>query len=97
VKLTKKDIEDVAQLARIGITEAEKAEYQKELSAILDYVEQLNEVDTEGVEPIYNIAGAEHVVRADNVKEFEGASVLLEQAPATHEGQLKVKEIFGEK
>lgn len=96
MKLSKKDIASVAALARLGLTEEEQAKYQKEVSAILDYVEQLNAVDTKGVQPIANITGLEHRVREDVPVPFSDRKRLLDAAPATQAGQLKVKGIFSE-
>ncbi len=96
MKLSKNDITSVAALARLGLTTEEQAKYQKEVSAILDYVEQLNAVDTTGVQPITNITGLSHRVRADESVAFADRKKLLDAAPATQGGQLKVKGIFSE-
>lgn len=94
MKLSKKEVEYIAYLARLGITEAEKEKYAKQLSAILDYVEQLNELDTEEVEPIAHIAGLENVTRKDEIKNKPDRENLLKNVPDQKDGFIKVKSIL---
>lgn len=56
-KLTKKEVEHVAKLARLGLSSDEKKKFEKELSDILDFVEKLNEVKTDKVEPTAQVTG----------------------------------------
>lgn len=94
MKLSKKEVEHIAQLARLGITDKEKEKYAKQLSAILDYVEQLNKLNTEKVEPIGHITGAENVMRKDEIKNKPDRENMLENAPDKENGFIKVKSIF---
>lgn len=64
-KLSKKEIEHIAKLARIHITEKEKKQYLKELSKVLDYVEKLSEVDTVNIKETSQAIGLENVYRED--------------------------------
>ena len=68
MKLTKQQVQHVATLARIGLTDAEVTKFQTQLSGILDYVEQLNEVNTDGVEPTAQVTGLTNVTREDEVR-----------------------------
>lgn len=96
--LTKQDVEHIASLARLELTEEEKEKFTKELSSILDYFEQLKEVDTEKVEPTYQVTGLENVMRKDKVEgcEEEVRNDSLDQFPEKVKDFLKVKGVFGE-
>ena len=69
MKLTEKDIEKIALLARLELSEEEKTMYAGQLSVVLDYVEMLNEVDTTMVEETCQVTGLEDVFREDEVEE----------------------------
>ena len=111
--ITKKEVEHIAKLARLGLTDKEIEKYQKELSSILDYIEKLKEVDTKDVEPTSHSVKLDNVMREDKITEpktpkpiqakrdemgdeakLQRASKLMELAPETKEGYLKVKSIF---
>ena len=97
MKLTKQQVEHVAKLARLGLSEKEVEKFQTQLSGILDYVELLNEVDTEGVEPTAQVTGLVNVTREDKVKTHTLAQPekLLECSPLPIERrQIKVKSVF---
>ena len=95
--ITEKEVEHIAELARIKLAEKEKDKMTKELGAILGYIDKLKEVNTEGVEPIAHIAGLTDVFRSDdNPKEpaSENIKRLMEQAPSEKDGYVKVKSVF---
>jgi aspartyl-tRNA(Asn)/glutamyl-tRNA(Gln) amidotransferase subunit C len=83
--LTKNEVQHIVKLARLGLTEQEIAKYQKDLSAILDYIEKLKEVDIREVEPTSHSVLLENVKREDRAFKFNNKLV---------EGYLKVKSIF---
>ena len=96
-RITAGQVEHIAKLARIELTEKEKEKFTKDLSSILDYVEKLNEVDTSKVEPIAQVTGLENVMRED--KEIKSPkskvkSKLLEQAPSRKGDYVKVPKIL---
>lgn len=100
--LTEKEIDHVAQLARIKLTEREKEKFKMELSLILNYVKKLNELDTEGVEPLYQTAGIVNSLRPDiHRKNFEINEDLNEkligQAPTSEKRFIKVKSVLSRK
>jgi aspartyl-tRNA(Asn)/glutamyl-tRNA(Gln) amidotransferase subunit C len=95
-KLTRDDILKLAQLSRLSITDEEVTQFEKEITAILDYVEQLQKVDLEGIEPTYQVTGLKDVTRPDVVKDYGPTpNDLLQNAPATENGQIKVKRMVG--
>lgn len=65
MKLTKEQVEHIAHLARLDVTEEEKEKFSHQLSDILDYVEILNEIDTDDVEITTQITGLENQMRED--------------------------------
>lgn len=94
--ITKKDVEHIAKLARLGISKKEIEKFQKEISLILDYVSQLQKVDTSKVEPIFHITGAKNMTRNDESRKIDIDRVkkILDAAPETKDGHIKVKAVF---
>jgi aspartyl-tRNA(Asn)/glutamyl-tRNA(Gln) amidotransferase subunit C len=90
------DINHIAKLARLGLTDTEKKKYEGQLGQILDYIEQLKEVDTEGVEPTSHATGVKNVSRKDKAQPSkpELISNLVKSAPEHKEGFVKVKKVF---
>lgn len=81
MSLQRSDIEHIAALARVGLQEAEIEGMAKDLSSILSYVDQLQQVDTSGVEYEYQVKGLENSVRADEVvsaSDEERAQILAD-------------------
>jgi len=94
--ITKEEVQHIAKLARLGLTEKELGRFQKELSAILNYIEKLKEVDISGVEPTSHSIEMENVMREDEEKGKLKTKnkKLLELVPETKDGYLKVKSIL---
>ena len=89
------DVHYVAQLAKIAVSEEEATKLQEELSAILDYVRQLNALDTTGVEPTYQVTGLTNVDRDDELIEYDvDQQALLANTPHTHSNQIKVPKVL---
>ena len=74
-------IKNIAKLARIRIPESEAASLANELSAIFDWIEQLNEVDTDNVEPMTSVAGMVSPKREDKVTDGDYPEKVLANAP----------------
>ena len=74
----------IAHLARIAVTDAEVPHLQGELNAMLAFVEQLSEVDVEGVEPMTSVTPMEMKKRADVVNDGDIADDVVRNAPETH-------------
>ncbi len=96
MKLSKKDIKHIANLARLELTEKELEKYGSQLSAILGYIDQLREVDTIGVEPTAQVTGLTNVFNEDKVCVWEKQETknALEQAPEIENNQVKVKRVL---
>jgi len=94
MKLTISEVEKIAQLARIELTKDEKQKFAEDLSAILEYVGKLQEVDTAQIEPTAQVTGLVNVMREDKVKACPGRAEILAQAPDIEAGGLKVKSVF---
>ncbi len=94
-KLTPNEIRRLAKLARLHLNDSEVASLQKELSAILGYVEQLQAVDTKGVEPTAQVTGLINVMREDALEDY-GVSTeqLLSNVPKVQKGFIKVPRIL---
>lgn len=94
-ELSHKDILKLARLARLHLTDEEVERFQSEISAILGYVEQLQQADTKGLQPTYQVTGLKNVMRPDEIKDYgPKPKDLLKNAPATEERHFKVKRIF---
>lgn len=83
----------VAHLARIRVDEAELERLASELSGILDWVEQLNQVDVEGVEPMTSVTPMALRRRADEITDGGIRERVLANAPATREGFFAVPKV----
>ncbi|HWB39394.1 MAG TPA: Asp-tRNA(Asn)/Glu-tRNA(Gln) amidotransferase subunit GatC [Candidatus Saccharimonadales bacterium] len=95
-KLTRDDVLKLAQLARLELAEDEIAEYSEELSSILDYVEQLQAVDVDNLQPTNQVTGLTNVMREDEVRDYGYQPAdLLKQVPETEKNQIKVKRMIG--
>lgn len=94
--LTKKDVEHVAKLAKLTLTSKEVTKFQKQLSKIVEYISELNDIDTSKVLPTSQTTGLENVFRVDEVK----SSNLLTQDEALsgteqiHNGLFVVKAVI---
>src|SRR4030042_4774470 len=95
-RINSEQVEHIAQLARIELTEKEKEKFTEELSSILDYFEKLNQVDTSAIEPISQITGLKNETREDEVKKgrTEISDKLVEAAPAKKDNYFKVPKIL---
>lgn len=93
--ISKKDVEHVARLARLTIAKKEEERLAKDLSSILDYIDKLKEVDISKVRPTSHSIEMENVTRDDRKRaKNEKPKSLLDLAPETKEGHLKVKPIL---
>ena len=75
------EVRKIAQLARIKLTPEEEERHAETISAVLDYMKILNEVNTDGVEPTFQVTGLEDVVRVDEVRESKLVKELMAQMP----------------
>ncbi|OKH13178.1 Asp-tRNA(Asn)/Glu-tRNA(Gln) amidotransferase subunit GatC [[Limnothrix rosea] IAM M-220] len=89
-------VRKVAHLARLDLTPDEEAILPQQLSGILDYVEQLSELDTDGVEPTTRAIDVSNIFREDTQKTFGDRESLLENAPEREADFFRVPQIMGD-
>jgi aspartyl-tRNA(Asn)/glutamyl-tRNA(Gln) amidotransferase subunit C len=92
--ITSQDVEYLSKLARIELKEEEKKKFEKELLKILEYIEKLNEVNTENVLPTYHVLPVKNVFRDDIVEEFSFKEKIIENAPDREKNLFKVPRII---
>ncbi len=96
--LTKKEVEKIAELARLGISEEEKGKFAEDLSLVLGYVNKLSEVNVEKVEPMTGGTILESVIRKDDeskdIADDEMKADILNAAPDKENGYFKVPSIL---
>jgi|SRR5215813_1771358 len=97
--ITKTDVQKIAELARLELTPDETELFTEQLSSIIKHVEKLNEVDTEGVEPMSHCefveTDCEYAKRGDSVRPCLGQKLALENAPDSEAGYFKVPRVIG--
>ena len=93
-KIDEAQVRKVAKLARLELSEAEVKEFTGQLGAILEYVEKMNELDTENVEPLAHCLPVSNVFREDEVAESLGTEKTLANAPDADEQFFRVPKIL---
>lgn len=94
-RLTKEEVLKLAALSRLKLTNEEVERFQTELTDILDYVAELDKVDTSGLEPTYQVTGLKNVTRSDTLKDYQAKPAdILALAPDTQDGSYKVKKVL---
>lgn len=93
-RITKDQVKHVANLARLSVTEEDAEMFTQQLDAIINFAEQLNELDTEGVKPTTHVLDIKNVLREDVVKESLPNEDVLKNAPDQQDGQVKVPSIL---
>jgi aspartyl-tRNA(Asn)/glutamyl-tRNA(Gln) amidotransferase subunit C len=94
--LTREQVEHVAELAKLGLTEDEIEVYRQQLSDILDYAAVLKGLDTDRIAPTASVLPLENVMRADRATPSLSQSDVLANAPAATDGFFQVKAILDE-
>ncbi len=106
MKVTQKDVQYVADLANLELTETETARFLKDLNSILEYIDNLNELDTTNVEPMAQVAARyggegkpeaeryEYALRADELRPSLPHEVALQNAPDTDGVYFKVPKVI---
>lgn len=93
--VTRKEVDHIAELARLELTESELEEYTSQLNKILEYVEKLNKLNTENVEPLSHPIEGENVFRDDVVKPSIDREEALKNAPSKDDEFFKVPKVIG--
>ncbi len=95
-KLTKEDVLKLAKLSRLKLTDNEVDKFIIELSSILDYVEQLDKADVQGLEPTYQVTGLKNIMREDQIVDYgyKTQDLVELNAPDSANHQFKVKRVL---
>ena len=95
-KISLQEVECIAKLAKIGLTEEEKEKFSGELSAVLEYIEQLKEIDTKDIEPVSQVTGSVNVIREDvaNNCDEDIRKKIINNFPEEKGGYVKVKQVM---
>lgn len=95
MKLTQDEVKHVAKLANLTLTDEEVEKYSKQLSKILDYFDQLNQVDTSKLDSTFNVSGQSDVLAKDEVEDCTlSAKNALSNAPKEESGFFVTKGVF---
>ena len=94
MKLDTSQVQKVAKLANLTLTSEEEEKFSEQLSKILGYIEELNEVNTDSVEPTFNIVNRENVLRSDVEETGLTQEEALQNAPNKRDGFFISKGVF---
>ncbi len=90
MKITEETVRYVAALAKLKVNEDEKEQAAKDLNRILEYIETMNGLDTDGVEPMSHVLPVKNVFREDEVVNEDQRTELLKNAPKQIDGSFAV-------
>ena len=96
-RISTEQVDHIAKLARIKLTEKEEEKFANDLSSILDYIDKLNKVDTENIKPIQQITGLDNITRNDveaRSQKPETRNKILNEAPDRKDNYFKVPKIL---
>ena len=94
-KLSKEDILKLARLSKLELTEQQVEKFRIELEEIMGFVEQLQSVDTEGLEPTNQVTGLTNITRKDETSDYASREDLLKNLPNREKNYIKVKRVIG--
>lgn len=95
-QLSRDDVFKLASLARLSLSDDEAAAFEVEINEILQYVEKLQSVEVDGLEPTAQVTGLTNVTRPDEVRNYGYEPLdLLKNVPLTEDNQIKVKRMVG--
>lgn len=95
MEVKREDIEHLAELANFGLSEAQIESLRGDLQGIIAYISELDKLDTEGIEPTYQVFEMENVWREDEIKSQEATrEQLLALAPESLDHQIKVPKVL---
>lgn len=92
--VSKKDVEHVAKLARLGLTEKEKDLFTSQLNQILEYAESINKLDTQNIEPTTQVIQMPTPYRKDSLAPYPFTSDILKNGPEHEKSMFKVPRIL---
>jgi aspartyl-tRNA(Asn)/glutamyl-tRNA(Gln) amidotransferase subunit C len=94
MKLTREQVTHIAELARLALTDEELALYQEQLSAVLEYAERLQSLDTDAISPTATVLPVHNVMRADEPRSSMARDDILANAPQTKDGCFRVQAVL---
>ncbi len=94
MKIDKSTVDKIAHLARLSFDDKSKEKMLSELNAIIDWIDKLEEVDTEGIEPLTNMSHEVSVVREDEVKNELSHEEALKNAPKKDSNYFRVPKVL---
>ena len=94
MSVTRKEVEHIAELARLELNDSELEEYTVQLNQILEYVEKLNELNTENIQPLSHPVEAANVFRDDILKPSIDREEALKNAPSKNDEFFKVPKVI---
>jgi len=94
MSLTLKEVEHIASLAKLELTEDEKARYREQLSAILEYAAKLQQLDTASIPPTLSLFSAPGALRPDEPRASLPREELLQNTAHSQDGQFKIPPVF---
>jgi aspartyl-tRNA(Asn)/glutamyl-tRNA(Gln) amidotransferase subunit C len=95
--VTKKDVEKIAELARLKFSEEEIESFTPQMNEILSYMDKLNELDTENIKPLSHPVEQLNVFRKDEMKASIPTEEALKNAPSKDEHHFRVPKVIGDK
>ena len=95
MSVTIQDVDSMARLAKLSFSDAEKEKFVDQFNQILHYMEKLNELDTDQVEPTYNVLELSNVLRPDAVKPSLEQEEAIANAPKSNHGFFSVPKVIG--
>ena len=95
--VTKKDIEKIAELAQLKFSDEELESFTPQMNEILNYMEKLNELDTENIKPLSHPVEQTNVFREDELKPSITTEDALKNAPSKDDNHFKVPKVIGDK
>jgi aspartyl-tRNA(Asn)/glutamyl-tRNA(Gln) amidotransferase subunit C len=92
--ISREDVEHVAYLIRLGLTEEEKTHFQEQLSHILEVMQVINQVDTDHIPPTAQVIPLGNIMREDEVTGCSPTEEILKNAPRREDGFIRVKPVL---
>ncbi|MCM3719521.1 Asp-tRNA(Asn)/Glu-tRNA(Gln) amidotransferase subunit GatC [Fictibacillus phosphorivorans] len=93
-RISKDQVKHVAHLARLAVTDEEAEMLTEQLDKIIGFAEELNELDTDNVEPTTHVLEMKNILREDEVRNSVSVDEAMKNAPAQKDGQFKVPNIL---
>jgi aspartyl-tRNA(Asn)/glutamyl-tRNA(Gln) amidotransferase subunit C len=94
MSLTREQVDHIARLARLNLSDEERERYREQLSAILEHFQRLQELDTENVPPTYRAVESQRHPRPDQVQDSLPRAELFSNAPEVEQNQFRIPPVF---